>query len=259
MIEFSLHEGIARITFNRPAMFNALDTTAILELSDIAARISHDVSLRVVILRGSGDKAFCAGGDVSAFYAQAERVGELLQEMTDPLNIAVARFTQLPVPVIAAVNGVAAGVGLSLVAMADLAIAADTARFNTAYTAIGFTPDGGSSWLLPRLIGVRRAMELYLTGRTLKAAEALDWGLVNQLTSAEQLDETVDALATRLAQGPRGSFAATKRLLRESDHNSLEAQLALEARTIIAQSRSAEGHEGVRAFVEKRAPRFVQE
>jgi len=175
------------------------------------------------------------------------------------LNVAVARFMHLPVPVIAAVNGVAAGVGLSLVAMADLAIAADTARFNTAYTAIGFTPDGGSSWLLPRLLGARRAMELYLTGRTLRANEALDWGLVNQVVAPEALDETVDTLAARLTRGPRGSFAATKRLVLASDLNSLETQLVLEARTIIAQSRTDEGREGVRAFVEKRPPRFAQE
>lgn len=256
MIEFSQQDGIARLVFNRPAMYNALDTEGILELADIAARLSHDDSLRVVVLRGQGDKAFCAGGDVATFHAQAERVGELLQEMTDPLNIAVARFMHLQVPVIAAVNGVAAGVGLSLVAMADLAIAAQTARFNTAYAAIGFTPDGGSSWLLPRLLGARRAMELYLTGRALPADEALSWGLVNQVVAPEALDATVDALARQLARGPRGSFAATKRLVLESGLNSLETQLVLEARTIIAQSRTDEGREGVRAFVEKRAPRF---
>jgi 2-(1,2-epoxy-1,2-dihydrophenyl)acetyl-CoA isomerase len=259
MIDFSLQDGIARLTFNRPTHFNALDTAGIRELAAIAAQLTHETSLRVVVLRGSGEQAFCAGGDVTAFHAEAARVGELLQDMTDPLNIAVARFMHLPVPVVAAVNGVAAGVGLSLVAMADLAIAVDSARFNTAYTAIGFTPDGGSSWLLPRLVGVRRAMELYLTGRTLKAAEALEWGLVNQVVAREAFDAALESLLTRLASGPRGSFAATKRLVLEAGHRQLEAQLSLEARTIIAQGRSAEGLEGVRAFIEKRAPRFAQE
>jgi 2-(1,2-epoxy-1,2-dihydrophenyl)acetyl-CoA isomerase len=193
---------------------------------------------------------------VAAFAEQHEQLGQLLQQMTDPLHIAISRLMRLDAPIIAAVNGVAAGVGLSLVAMADIAIAAGHARFQTAYSQIGYSPDGGSSWLLPRLIGQRRAMELYLTGRTLNAAEALDWGLINQVVAPEQLAECAGALAQRLAQGPTGSYAAVKRLLLVSSDNSLETQLALEARTIIAQSQSEEGREGVRAFIEKRPAVF---
>ncbi|TDR71625.1 enoyl-CoA hydratase/isomerase family protein [Paludibacterium purpuratum] len=256
MIDFSCQHGIAHITLNRPAAFNALNTEGIIRLAEIASQLSHDRSLRAVIMTGAGDKAFCAGGDVATFVEQADRVGELLQAMTDPLNLAITRFMQLSAPVIAAVNGVAAGVGLSLVAMADLAIAVDGARFNTAYTQIGYTPDGGSSWLLPRLIGQRRAMELYLTNRTLSAAEASAWGLVNQVVAADALADTVDTLARRLADGPTGSFGGVKRLMLESQAQPLEVQLALEARTIIAQSQTTEGREGVRAFVEKRPARF---
>jgi len=256
MIQFGQQDHIAHITLNRTAAFNALNTEGIMTLSAIASQLSHDPGLRAVVISGAGDKAFCAGGDVSAFVEQAEHVGELLQEMTDPLNVAIARFMHLEVPIIAAVNGVAAGVGLSLVAMADLAIAVDSARFNTAYTQIGYTPDGGSSWLLPRIIGQRRTMEMYLTGRTLNAEEAREWGLVNQVVPAEQLSSVVTLLAKQLAQGPKGSFAGVKRLLLASSVNPLESQLALEARTIIAQSQTSEGREGVRAFVEKRPPRF---
>jgi 2-(1,2-epoxy-1,2-dihydrophenyl)acetyl-CoA isomerase len=256
MISFEQQHHIARITFDRPSAFNALNTQGIMALADFASQLSHDRELRAVVITGAGDKAFCAGGDVSAFVEHAERVGELLQEMTDPLNVAIARLMRLDVPIIAAVNGVAAGVGLSLVALADIVIAAEHARFNTAYTQIGYTPDGGSSWLLPRIIGQRRAMELYLTGRTLNAAEALDWGLVNQVVPAADLTETVDALALRLAQGPTSSFAGVKRLLLASSTNSLDAQLALEACTIIQQSQSPEGREGVQAFVQKRPPCF---
>lgn len=258
MVRLTLQDHIARITLDRPGSFNALDTEGIIALSEIASQLSHDASLRAVVISGSGDKAFCAGGDVSTFVEHAERVGILLQEMTDPLNVAIARLMRLNAPIVAAVNGVAAGVGLSLVAMADLAISADSARFNTAYTQIGYTPDGGSSWLLPRIIGQRRAMELYLTGRTLNAAEALDWGLVNQVVPATELVPTVDALVMKLAHGPTSSFGGVKRLLLQSSVNDLDTQLALEARTIIRQSQTAEGHEGVRAFVEKRPPRFDQ-
>ena len=176
--------------------------------------------------------------------------------MTDPLNIAIARLMRLDAPIIAAVNGVAAGVGLSLVAMADIALASQSARFTSAYTQIGYTPDGGSSWLLPRLIGQRRAMELYLTGRTLNANEALDWGLINQVVEPEVLDDCAEILTQKLARGPTGSFGAVKRLLLTSSSQDLEGQLALEARVIIAQSQTEEGREGVRAFVEKRPPLF---
>lgn len=256
MIDFDYHDGIARLTFNRPEAFNALDTDGILALSGYAAELSHQRGLRAVVLRGAGTQAFCAGGDVSTFAAQSARIGELLQEMTDPLNQAVARLMRLDAPIIAAVNGVAAGVGLSLVALADLAIAVEHARFATAYSKIGLSPDGGSSWLLPRLVGPRRAMELYLTGRTLGAAEALEWGLVNRVVDAGAFDTAIDQLSGQLAAGPTGSFGCVKRLLLASGGNSLDSQLALEAGTIIAQSRSAEGREGVQAFVEKRPPRF---
>ncbi|WP_438514037.1 enoyl-CoA hydratase/isomerase family protein [Craterilacuibacter sp.] len=259
MIDFEIRDAIGWITLNRPAAFNALNTSGIIELADIASHLSHDKQVRAVVITGSGDKAFCAGGDVSTFVAQSERVGELLQEMTDPLNIAIARLMRLDTPIIAAVNGVAAGVGLSLVALADIAICSDNARFTTAYTQIGYTPDGGSSWLLPRLIGQRRASELYLTGRTLTAAEALDWGLVNQVVTAEALADTVATLARRLAQGPTRAYGRVKSLLLETHQNTLDAHLALEARTIIAQSQSADGREGVRAFVEKRKPVFSGE
>ena len=256
MINFEIRDSIAWLTLTRPAAFNALNTAGIIELGEIANRLSHDKNVRALVITGSGDKAFCAGGDVSTFVEQSARVGELLQEMTDPLNIAVARLMRLDIPVIAAVNGVAAGVGLSLVALADIAICSDNARFTTAYTQIGYTPDGGSSWLLPRLIGQRRAMELYLTGRTLSAAEALDWGLVNQVVAADALADTVAHLARRLAQGPTRAYGKVKALLLETHQNTLENHLALEARTIIAQSQTLDGHEGVRAFVEKRKPDF---
>ncbi|MBV8046343.1 MAG: enoyl-CoA hydratase/isomerase family protein [Paludibacterium sp.] len=256
MIDFTTQQGIARITLNRPAAFNALDTQGIQRLADIASQLTQDATLRAVVITGQGDNAFCAGGDVTHFVQQAHRVGELLQEATDPLHQAIRLFTELNAPIVAAVNGVAAGAGLSLVAVADLAIAAEHARFTTAYTQIGYTPDAGSSWLLPRLIGQRRAMELFLTNRVLSAEEALAWGLVNQVVPAASFTGTVEQLIHRLADGPTGAFGGVKRLLLDGATQPLAAQLAEEARTIIAQSQTEEGKEGVRAFSERRQPRF---
>jgi len=256
MIRLNITDSIARITLDRPAAFNALNVAGIHDLAAVASHLAQIPDLRAVLIRGAGDKAFCAGGDVASFVEHAQREGELLQQMTDPLNIAIARLMRLDAPIIAAVNGVAAGVGLSLVAMADIALASQSARFTSAYTQIGYTPDGGSSWLLPRLIGQRRAMELYLTGRTLNANEALDWGLINQVVEPEVLDDCAEILTQKLARGPTGSFGAVKRLLLTSSSQDLEGQLALEARVIIAQSQTEEGREGVRAFVEKRPPLF---
>jgi 2-(1,2-epoxy-1,2-dihydrophenyl)acetyl-CoA isomerase len=256
MISFEIDEAIARITLNRPSALNALNAEGIAELAAIADRLSCNDRVRAVLITGQGERAFCAGGDVTTFVEHAGHEAALLKQMTDPLNHAVARLMRLNAPIVAAVNGVAAGVGLSLVALADLAIAANTARFHTAYTQIGYTPDGGSSWLLPRLIGQRRAMELYLTGRSLNADEALAWGLINQVTPADQLAASAEALVRRLAQGPTGSFGMVKKLLLASSSNELNEHLVHEAHAIIGQSQTEDGREGVRAFVEKRAAHF---
>jgi 2-(1,2-epoxy-1,2-dihydrophenyl)acetyl-CoA isomerase len=256
MISLERDECIARITLNRPAAHNALDIEGIAQLADISTKLAEDRTLRAVMIIGTGDKAFCAGGDVATFARQAGHEAELLGDMTHPLNIAISNLMRLDAPIVAAVNGVAAGVGLSLVALADIAIAADHARFHSAYTKIGYTPDGGSSWLLPRLIGRRRAMELYLTARSLNADEALEWGLITQVVRPEALAPTVEAQLRMLTQGPTRCFGAVKRLMLASGSNTLDQQLELEAHTIIAQSQTVEGREGVRAFVEKRPPVF---
>ena len=256
-LDLSLRDHVARITLRRPGAFNALNLQCMKELFDVANRISSDRSVRAAVLTGEGEKAFCAGGDVAGFAADPAGVEPLLKEMTGYLHSAISRLAWMNAPLIAAVNGVAAGAGLSLVACCDLAISAEHAKFTSAYTQIGLSPDGSSTYYLSRLLGTRRAMELYLTNRTLSAAEALDWGLVNRVVPGAQLMDEVGKLAAQFAQGPTRAYGGVKKLLLMAPNDTLESQLEREARQIAELSTSEDGIEGVRAFVEKRKPRFT--
>lgn len=256
-LDCQLRDGVAWITLARPERFNALDPTLARELAQVANRCSSDRAVRAVVITGSGEQAFCAGGDVSVFAERLDDIGMLVKEMTTHLHAAVSRFARMRAPLIAAVNGVAAGAGFSLVTACDLALAADHASFTSAYTRIGLTPDGSSTAALARLVGTRRAMELYLTNRVLTAAEALDWGLVNRVVPAAELAAETEALAGTLAAGPTAAFGGVKALLQSAATESLETQMELESRHIAAAGASRDGREGIRAFVEKRAPRFT--
>ncbi len=258
-VGFALRDNVAWITLNRPEAFNAIGLDAMQELHDIAGRCGSDRAVRAAVITGAGEKAFCAGGDVAGFAKDPARVDLLIKEMTTYFHMAISRFAWMDAPLVAMVNGVAAGAGLSLVAACDLAVAADTARFTSAYTQIGLSPDGSSTYFLSRLIGTRRAAELYLTNRTLSAQEALDWGLVNQVVAASALRETVAALAAKLAQGPTRAHGGVKKLLLMATQDSLESQMERETRQIVELSRSKDGLEGVRAFVERRKPVFSGE
>jgi 2-(1,2-epoxy-1,2-dihydrophenyl)acetyl-CoA isomerase len=255
-LRLEIDDHIAWITLSRPDALNALNLDAVRELYDIANRLTDDENVRAAVLTGAGDRAFCAGGDVVDFASRGVQVGTLVREITGYLHLAIARLAWMRAPVIAAVNGIAAGGGFSLAMACDLVVAADTARFTSVYTQIGFTPDGSSTYFLPRLIGRRRAMELYLTNRVLSAQEALDWGLVNRVVKAADLVSEVRMLAARLADGAAGANAGVKKLMLLADTNGLETQMEQETRFIAAASASAEGREGVRAFVEKRKAKF---
>jgi 2-(1,2-epoxy-1,2-dihydrophenyl)acetyl-CoA isomerase len=256
-LEFDLQDNVARITFNRPERFNAMNLALMRELLDAAERCQSEAAVRAVVLTGAGEKAFSAGGDVADFAAGQDHIARLLEEMTGYFHQAVSRFARMDAPVIAAVNGVAAGAGLSMVACCDLVLAAESATFTSAYTRIGLAPDGSSTYFLPRLLGVRRAMELYLTNRVLSAREALDWGLVNQVVPANALMKEAHKLAARLAEGPTRAYGGVKKLMQMTFDDSLEAQMARETRMIADLGTSADGREGVRAFAEKRKPSFT--
>ncbi len=255
-MSYELREGVAWITINRPASLNAMDLPAMEEFLDIANRVSTERRVRAALITGAGDKAFCAGGDVAGFAAAGEEAPLLLQRMTAAYHMAISRLAWMRAPVIGAVGGVAAGAGLSLVAACDLVVASEKARFTSAYTGIGLSPDGSGTWFLSRIIGTRRATELFLTNRTLSAAEALDWGLVNQVVPPEALLEKAGALATGLAQGPTEAHGMVKKLLQMAPQDSLEGQMEREARGIAAMAMTADGKEGVRAFAAKRRPVF---
>ncbi len=256
-ITLDLHNSIARITFNRPQAFNAINSTSVRLLHEIVNKLHKEKDIRVVILTGSGEKAFCAGGDVAEFKEAGNNVDNMVREMTSYLHASISRLAWLEAPVIAQVNGVAAGAGLSFVSCCDLAIASENSTFTSAYTRIGFTPDGSSTYFLPRLLGRKRVLELYLTNRVLSANEALEWGLINQVTTQDRLGKQVEELANQLAEGPTKAFGGVKKLVMMSHQDSLESQMERETRQIAKMAMSDDGIEGVKAFSEKRKPRFA--
>ena len=246
--------GVATLTLNRPQVGNGLDIPLASALLDAARRCAADTGIRAVILTGAG-KNFCFGGDLGGMNAQGGEVGSYLSEITTYLHASISAFSRMRAPVVAAVNGTAAGAGVGLMCMADLAIAGRGSKFTLAYTGVALAPDGSTSFLLPRIIGRRRAMELFLTNRVLTSAEALDWGLVNEIVSDEEVLLRARELAGQLAAGPTGSYAAVKRLMAASQPG-LESQMALEGNTIAAQSMTEEAREGIAAFLGKRKPSF---
>jgi 2-(1,2-epoxy-1,2-dihydrophenyl)acetyl-CoA isomerase len=246
---------VATITLNRPDAFNALDLELGRELFHAVLEVDEDPAVRCVVVTGAG-KAFCAGGDVKAFAENLPRIGRHIKELTTYLHGAVSRLCRSDKPVIMAVNGVAAGGGFSFALSGDIVVAAESARFTMAYARIAATPDGSSSYFLPRLIGLRRAMELYFTNRVLSAPEALAWGLVTQVVPDAELKSAVETRARELAQGPTRAFGAAKRLLHQSTWESLETQMELEAQAIAASGRTRDFAAGVTAFANKETPTF---
>jgi 2-(1,2-epoxy-1,2-dihydrophenyl)acetyl-CoA isomerase len=253
-VRLEIRDQIAFLTLARPETANTMNLQFGREFLAASFAIEAAPAVRAVVLTGQG-KNFCFGGDLKGMVASGGDVRAYLSELTTNLHAGIGLLARLDAPVIAAVNGTAAGAGLGLVLAADLAIAARSAKFVSAYTGVGLTPDAGCTFLLPRAVGYKRAMELFLTNRVLDAQQALDWGLVNQIVDDESLSGTVAALAARLAAGPAGAFGAVKRLLGDSEQG-FEAQLARESRSIASRGSGAEGREGIAAFLEKRTPRY---
>jgi 2-(1,2-epoxy-1,2-dihydrophenyl)acetyl-CoA isomerase len=254
---YEIENGVASITINRPAQLNAIDVLTAKELALAAKQCSADSAVRCVVLTGAGDRAFCAGGDVAGFAADPERVDSLIQQMTTHLHEAISVFARMRAPVVAKVNGMVAGAGLGLMAAADLAVVSQKAKFTSAYTKIGLTPDGSTTWYMPRLIGLRRTRELFLLNRLLSADEAMAWGLVNRVVAPEELVAAVDEIAQQIARGPTLAYGSIKRLLLLSNDTELEHQMKHEAASIVQMSRSHDGLAGVKAFKDKVEPSFV--
>ncbi|MET9489061.1 enoyl-CoA hydratase-related protein [Nocardia sp. NPDC006630] len=254
-ISFEHNGPIARITLNRPKAANGIDQALADELAQAALYCSEDPAIKVVVLTGAG-KFFSAGGDLRAM-AGSDDTGAFIAKLAGTLHEAVSSLARMDALLIVAVNGTAAGAGFSLAVAGDLVVASESASFTMAYTKVGLSPDGGASYYLPRLIGVRRTQDLMLTNRVLSAAEALDWGLLHQVVPDADLADTVEQLAQQFAQGPKGSNANVKKLLLVSSQHTLEEQLATEANFITHAAESADGAEGIAAFLGKRSPKFA--
>ncbi|MTD45994.1 enoyl-CoA hydratase [Conexibacter sp. W3-3-2] len=247
-------DGIARLTLATPANGNSIDPAMAGALKDAAAELAARDDVRVVVLAGEG-RFFCVGGSID-YFASADDPRAALHALATDLHDGLLGLAALDAPVVAKVQGAAAGAGMSLVCAADLAIGGPGASFTVAYTGIGLSPDGGSSWLLPRLVGRRVAAELMLTNRRVKADEARALGLLNEVVPEEELDARVDEIAEKLAAGPVAAHGAVKRLLDRSATATLADQLQAEADSIADLAGSPTGVEGAAAFLAKRPPVF---
>lgn len=256
-IIFDRAEGIARITLNRPAKLNSFTVAMHEELRDALAQVRADASLRVLVLTGAG-RGFCAGQDLGdravAPGAEPVDLGLSVETYYAPL---VKALRALPLPVVCAVNGVAAGAGANLALACDLVIAARSASFVEPFCRLGLIPDTGGTYFLPRLVGHARATALAMLGEKLGAEQAEAWGLIWKCVDDDRLATEVDALARHLAQAPTLGLARTKQALQASGLNTLDAQLDLERDFMRELGRSADYREGVAAFLGKRAPRFT--
>ena len=254
LLDFS--GGIATLRLNRPDKGNAIDTDMADDLSEAATQIAERSDVRAVLIAGNGP-TFTVGGDLSLFAGTArEQLPNRLRRMIDSYHLAIERLTSINAPVVAAVRGGAGGGGLGLLYAADIVVAADDARFALGYGVLGLTADGGNTWFLPRMIGMRRTQELFLLNRRLTAQEALGFGLVSRLVPSDAVETEAAALATTLAAGPTLAYGAVRRMLRQSFETGLSDQLSAEKDSIVAASRSEDAQEGIAAFVAKRHPQF---
>ncbi|MBK4999689.1 enoyl-CoA hydratase [Pseudomonas sp. S31] len=246
-----IHEGIATLTLNRPQQGNAIDLPMAQALLKAVIACDQDSNVRSVVLTGSG-KLFCAGGDLDAFVAAGDAIGGYLSELAGTLHLAVSRLMRMGKPLVVLVNGPAAGAGMSLSLLGDIVVAAERASFTPAYGSIGLSPDGGLSWLLPRLVGLRRAQEIILLNQPLSAQQALADGLVTRVVDGARVQMEGLELAHGLAAMNVAALGQVRRLLLETHAASLEAQLEQEARSISTLASGSFVREKVAAFVEQR-------
>ena len=251
---------VLTLTFNRSEVLNALNDQVVKELGAALRQAERDATVRCLVLTGAG-RAFSAGQDLGSFVAreQAPNSGSIREHLQAGYNQIVARMRGLEKPIIAGINGVAAGVGLSLALAADMRIAADNASFTTGFSKIGLVPDGGMSFMLPLLVGIGRAAELAFTSDRIDAAEAHRLGLVNRVVPADELGIAIQALAQQLAAMPTRALGLTKRAFNRSVLADLDTWLDYEAHLQEIAGNTADHKEGVRAFIEKRQATFKGE
>lgn len=254
-----IDKGVATVTLNRPEVLNALSPDMARDLHHALVGVMEDEEARCVVLRGAGN-GFMAGGDIGYFKnalpaIDAGRVDEL-DPIFEHVHGIVQTLRDIPVPVVAVLHGAVAGFGVSLAAACDLSIAADDTQFTLAYCHIGASPDGGSTYVLPRVVGFKKAMELALLGERFDARQALEWGLLNRVAPAGELESAADEWVRRLATGPRFAYGRTKALLYRSLDNTFTKQVRAEEESFKQCARTADFAEGVTAFMEKRRAKF---
>lgn len=252
---FEVHDHVAHLTLNRPDAANSINEEMGKDLMHAALRCDEDPEIRAVLISGAG-KIFSGGGDLKAFSAKGDQLPYHIKEITTYLHAAMSRLTRMDAPVVAAVHGAVAGAGMSIAIACDIVIAAETTRFTVAYTRAGLVPDGSSTYFLPRIVGLKRALELTLTNRMFSAQEALQWGLVTRVVPDNELLGQARSVAVQLANGPTRAYGLSKRLLHSGWMETLETQMENESQAIANSARTQDALEGMTAFLEKRPPRY---
>ena len=249
------HGLTLEIALNRPEVFNAFSLDMMVMLGDALANAATDASIKGVLLTGKG-KAFCAGGDLKWISQQAEDAGAILHRLAPQFHIAITEIRRMAKPVVAAINGIAAGGGFSMALACDFRVMAESAVLRQGYTSNGLSIDGGGSFALPRIVGLARALEIAAFDEPINSVKALEWGLVTKVVPDSEVQKEALAMLEGLFKTSLHSFAWSKSLFLESFNNTLETQLELERQGISACAGHPDGQEGVRAFVEKRKPVF---
>jgi 2-(1,2-epoxy-1,2-dihydrophenyl)acetyl-CoA isomerase len=255
LIEIKHHDAIAEVALNRPKAYNAFNYELISQLANHLTALASDHDVRAVVITGNG-KAFCAGGDLKWALEYSNRPAGAFHTLAGQFHLAVLEIRRMPKPVIAAINGVAAGGGFSLALACDLRVVEKSAVLKQAYTSSGLCIDGGGSFTLPRLVGYARALEIAAFDEPISAGRALEWGLVTKVVEDGQALEEAGKMAGQIARGSVNSFAWSKKLITDSFNTSFETQIENERAALEACAGHPDGLEGLKAFSEKRSPKY---
>ena len=255
-MNYEIIGNVGHIRFGRPEAANAVNPVFCQELKSVMLEIESDDTVRAVSVTAEG-KVFCAGGDLKEFHTAGHDLPGVVAAMLEDLHDAIYKMNQIPKPFVAGVQGAAGGAGMSLVSAFDLVVAGESSKFTMAYTRVGLTPDGTSSYFLARHIGLRRMLDLTLTNRVLSAEEAESWGLVNRVVPDEDIAEATASLAQQLADGAPNAAGVAKTVIYRGYESSLEEAGDFEAKNIVSAAGTNDGQEGIAAFVERRDPNWT--